>query len=294
MLPQSSTSNNKDDKIWTLLELVRWGENYFRDKGIESPRLNIESMLCKVLNISRVDIYLLYDRPLSRSELDNIKIMIKRRVAREPLQYILGECYFAGSRFILNDSVLIPRPETELLVNLASDYINKNESITSVLDIGTGSGCIAVSLAKRFPHIQVSGIDISQESLVIAQENADLNEVENIEFSLINILKEVPTGRFDLIVSNPPYISKNDFETLQPELKLHEPPVALTDGDDGLTFYREFSEIFPDLLNAGGNAFVEIGFGQKEQILDVFSKEVYKTSFYNDFSDIPRVLEVSI
>jgi release factor glutamine methyltransferase len=151
-----------DTKVWTALELRRWGEGYFAEKQIDSPRLTMELMLCHILRYSRLELYLHYDKPLTKAELSALKAMIARRAKREPLQYILGETEFYGLPFAIDSSALIPRPETEFLVEAALEYLVQATQPLSVLDIGTGSGCIALTIAKKSPESRVVAMDISE------------------------------------------------------------------------------------------------------------------------------------
>ncbi len=278
-------------KIWTALELLKWGTGYFSEKNIDSPRLTMEIILCEVLECSRVQLYLNYEKPLTGGELAKLRIMTNKRANREPLQYILGKTEFYGLPFFVDSSVLIPRPETEILVELAINNIKKitQESI-SVLDIGTGSGCIAVTLAKKLPKCRIVAIDVSAGALDIARRNAEANDVD-VEFIRRDVLKEMKVKQpFDVIVSNPPYISSDEMTEIEPELALYEPQIALTDGGDGLEFYRRFSTLFNDILSQKGVFFVEIGYNQAEKVEALFSQN-FECRIHNDLANIPRVLQ---
>ena len=186
--------------------------------------------------------------------------------------------------------MLIPRPETELLVTQVIEEVKDEGNGLNILDIGTGSGCIALALAKHFSRSNVMALDISEGALELAKKNAEQNAIGNVYFKRIDILRDDLSGEeFDIIVSNPPYISSNEYETLEPELKLFEPKVALSDSSDGLKFYRRFAEIFSHLLAAGGRAYLEIGFGQSERVLDLFSS-YQNARLIEDYSKIERVL----
>lgn len=278
-------------KIWTALELLKWGTGYFSEKNIDSPRLTMELILCDVLECSRVQLYMNYEKPLTGSELAKLRIMTNKRAKREPLQYILGKTEFYGLPFFVDSSVLIPRPETEILVELALNNIkNTIQENVSVLDIGTGSGCIAVTLAKKLPKCRVVAIDVSESALDIARRNAGVNDVE-IEFIKRDVLKEMKVKQpFDVIVSNPPYISSDEMTEIEPELARHEPHIALTDGGDGLEFYRRFSTLFKDILSKDGVFFVEVGYNQAEKVAALFSQN-FECSIHKDFADIPRVVQ---
>ncbi|MBS1536982.1 MAG: peptide chain release factor N(5)-glutamine methyltransferase [Bacteroidetes bacterium] len=279
-------------KIWTALELLKWGTSYFIEKDIESPRLTMELMLCEVLKCSRIQLYVQYEKPLTDKELSDLKLMISKRVQREPLQYIIGKTEFYGLPFFVNASVLIPRPETEILVQKTIHYIQtlSEKSNLSIIDIGTGSGCIAICLAKHLMRNRIVGIDISESALKVARQNATTNEV-NVEFIRRDIFKELKVKQpFDIIISNPPYISSEDMQELEPELLNYEPKIALTDSSDGFEFYRRFVKIFKDILSIGGTFFLEFGFGQSDKILELFTCD-YECIIHNDLSGIPRIIQ---
>jgi release factor glutamine methyltransferase len=279
-------------KIWTVLDLINWGKDFFAQKGIDSPRLTIELMLCEVLKVRRIDLYAQFDRPLKDDELARLREMTKRRAGREPLQYILGNTEFYGLPLVVTPDVLIPRPETEILVEAALKHCkNSGSKVLKILDIGTGSGCIAIALAVHLPEAEITAIDVSDDALKTAQKNAQLNNVQNVTFSEVNILEELPEGApFDVIVSNPPYIADEAMEELEPELFDHEPHEALSDGADGYTFYRKFASIFKNLLKPDGKFFVEIGHGQAERVEAGFKRGGYEVEFLEDFEKIPRVV----
>ncbi|MFC2130335.1 peptide chain release factor N(5)-glutamine methyltransferase [Bacteroidota bacterium] len=277
---------------WTIIDIVNWTTDYFSNKGIESPRLNIELMLCSVLNISRVEVYTQYDKPLKDIELSVIRDMILKRADGMPLQYILGKTGFLGLDILLNDSVMIPRPETELLVQKVLDDIGDKREKLSILDIGTGSGCIALALAVRLPLAYILAVDSSYFALMTAKNNASNLAVTNINFNQCDILKEIPSKeKFDIVVSNPPYIPMNEYEKLDIGVKRYEPKNALTDGSDGLTFYKRIAQILPELLKPDGKFYFEIGYNQKESVMEIFQSHAYVLDFYDDYSGIPRILK---
>lgn len=283
-----------EEKIWTILDVVKWTTEYFELKGIESPRLNIELMLCQVLGISRVDIYTNFEKPLTQAEREIIRNMIIKRVERMPLQYILGNTNFLGLEFFVNDSVMIPRPETEQMVKIILDEIEDKNIHLNILDVGTGSGCIALSLAKRLVNSQILAVDSSYFALFTAKNNASHLMVKNIQFNECDILKEIPTiEKFDIVVSNPPYIPLVEYQKLEPEVKFYEPKNALTDEKDGLIFYKRFAEILPEILKPNGIFYFEFGFGQKEAIERIFQEKVYNINIINDFNKIPRIIKGS-
>lgn len=278
------------EKVWTIIDLITWGKAYFEEKGVDSPRLTMEILIAHVLQKARIQLYTQFDRPLSDTELTTLRAMIKRRAAREPLQYILGETEFYGLPFAVSPAALIPRPETELLTEyVLKRVIQESVSEVSILDIGTGTGCIAISLAKHLPESSIYALDVSDSALELAKSNAERNGVQNVQFGKINILETIPKRRFSIILSNPPYISTKDMSELEPEVGDHEPRIALTDNDDGIRFYRRFAEIFPGMLEQDGWFAVEMGFGQSEKIKALFAAAGFETSFINDFAGILRI-----
>lgn len=277
------------DKVWTILELINWGKTFFTEKNIDSPRLTIELMLAHVLQMPRIQLYTTFDRPLLQTELDTLRHMVRRRAKREPLQYILGEAYFYDIVVEVNSDVLIPRPETELLVEYALKNIPDNAENLRLLDIGTGSGCIALAIAKARPNISITAIDYSEGALLLAQKNAMRLGIKNIEFLQADILQSSPNLVFDVIVSNPPYISALEMQELEPEVLEFEPQSALTDGGTGLSFYQRFGDIFSTILAPNGVFVVEIGFGQKGDVAAIFTQRGFDIEVVNDIADIPRV-----
>lgn len=278
------------EKIWTTIELINWCKPYFEKQGVDSPRLTIELMIAHVLQKPRIQLYTQFDRPFSEEELSTLRAMIKRRAAREPLQYILGETEFFGLTLNVSPAALIPRPETELLVEYVMNRL-KRENIrdVSILDIGTGTGCIALALAKNLPESAVYGIDVSEEALTLAKSNAERTQLTNVQFGKINILETQPKRRFRVIVSNPPYIGHDDMHELEPELSNHEPRTALTDEADGLRFYRRFAEIFRAMLEDGGWFAVEMGYGQAGAVEALFQAAGFQTEIMKDYAGIARI-----
>ncbi|CUU03092.1 release factor glutamine methyltransferase [Candidatus Thermokryptus mobilis] len=290
-------------KTWRIIDIINWGTQYFKSKGIDEARLTIELMLCHILNCRRVDLYVDFERPLSKSEIETLKEMIKRRLKKEPLQYILGETEFMGIKFKVTPDVLIPRPETEILVEKAIETINKNfttSEVVKVLDIGTGSGNIAISIAKFLgDKVFVTGIDLSEKAIEVARENSISNDVKNINFLIADIfddnLFDRLGGKFNIAVSNPPYIPGDELDKLQEEVKNFEPLIALTDGNDGLKFYRRIADIGRDIIYDGGHIIVEMSYGQSEKVIDIFKSRGYeKIEIFKDYLGIERVAKIKV
>lgn len=278
----------------TVLEAINRSTEFLEKKNIESPRTNAEHLLAHVLKCKRLDLYLAFDRPLKENETDIYRELIVRRGKTEPLQYIVGTVEFYGLEFKVNPSVLIPRPETELLIEKILESVNKEDSL-KILDIGTGSGNIAVSLAKNLSNSTLTAIDISEDAIEVAEENSELNNINGqISFYKIDFVNEqgFNESNFDLIVSNPPYVSINDYSELSPELKDHEPKIALTDNKDGLNFYSEISKKAQTLLNKNGKLFFEVGMGQAEEVKTILIQNSFSDiEIFKDYSNIERVVK---
>jgi release factor glutamine methyltransferase len=278
----------------TVLEAINRSTEFLEKKNIESPRTNAEHLLAHVLKCKRLDLYLAFDRPLKENETDIYRELIVRRGKTEPLQYIVGTVEFYGLEFKVNPSVLIPRPETELLIEKILESVNKEDSL-KILDIGTGSGNIAVSLAKNLSNSTLTAIDISEDAIEVAEENSELNNINGqISFYKIDFVNEqgFNESNFDLIVSNPPYVSINDYSELSPELKDHEPKIALTDNKDGLNFYSEISKKARTLLNKNGKLFFEVGMGQAEEVKTILIQNSFSDiEIFKDYSNIERVVK---
>ena len=273
---------------WTVVRILEWTADYFREQGIDSPRLDAELLLTDVLDLDRVGLYLQFDRPLNEVELTSYRALVKRRAAREPLAYIQGKCEFWSLPMIVSPSVLVPRGDTEVLVEEALDRLETSEK---VLDIGTGSGVIAIALAHERPQAQVEAIDNSAEALVVAVQNAELNGVSAQVLFRQEDLGQLSGGPYDMIVSNPPYIPEADRDGLMPEVRDHEPPQALFAGADGLAAYRQIVEQAPQRLVAGGWLLLEVGINQSEPVAELLrAAEFNNITVRNDYAGIPRVV----
>jgi release factor glutamine methyltransferase len=255
-----------DLEIWTSLKVLSWTKDFLLSKGVLNARLEAEWLLCSVTGLDRVGLYLNYDKPLQDTELAAYRAMIMRRARREPLQHILGSQEFCGLDFDVTSDVLIPRHDTEVLV---SESVFRKPDAVTVLDIGTGSGCISVALKKNLVHAFVTATDISETALAVARRNAVKNDVQ-IEFLSGHLFDPVAGRRFDLIVSNPPYIPAEDIQHLDPEVRDYDPRVALDGGCDGLEFYRAIIPAAIKYLHPNGFLVVEIGEGQAENVKNIF------------------------
>jgi release factor glutamine methyltransferase len=350
----------KEGRTWTVLELLQTTEKFFRDRGIDSPRLDAELLLAHVHGCRRIALYTQFDRPLAAAELDEYRELVRKRASRMPVHYILGEREFYSLTFKVNENVLIPRPETELLVERVIALINEpsvrqtdhtdeevieydevvipdvpNEDETvglseeteiapededpaepdreevspeeastykhlTIADIGTGSGCIAIALASELLGCRLWASDISEEALAVARSNFEAIEppaaIEWFESDLFSSFDPALQRRFDFIVSNPPYITETDYESLMPEVRKFEPSHALLAGVDGLSFYRRLINESPSWLKPGGWLLLEAGAGQAEQILDLASQQggYSAHTVTKDYAGIQRVVALQL
>jgi release factor glutamine methyltransferase len=303
----------------TVLEVIQRSTEYLAKKGVESPRLQTELLLAHLLKLPRMQLYLNFERGLSPVELDAFRELIKRRGQREPLQQIAGSTSFCGLDIAVNRHVLVPRPETELLAEHAWTFLNQLASFSSTsahkleaalgpaiasekpepgfspsaLDFGTGSGCLAIALAKKSPPANISALELSPEAIALARENAASHGLaERISFFLGDGFEALPAGaQFHLIVSNPPYIPGAEIATLEPEVRDFEPRQALDGGADGLDYYRRLSKEAPAFVKPGGKIMLEFGDGQAEPIAEIFQRQKWIVeAILEDYTRRPRIL----
>lgn len=273
---------------WTVLKILKWTADYFAEKGIESGRLEAELLLSATLEMDRVGLYVNFERPLDAKELADYREKVRRRAQREPTQYILGETEFWSLPFRVNPQVLIPRADTEVLVEEALKRLSPGAAL---LDVGTGSGAIAVALAHELSELQVTALDCSDDALKIAENNAQQNGVGDRVACTKGDLKSLPSGPFDMIVSNPPYIPVRDMEGLMPEVRDFEPRLALEGGDDGLDAYRQLANQVGKCLVDGGWLLVEVGVNQATDVSALFQAAgLGEVTVRDDYAGIPRVV----
>ena len=277
-----------NNKIWRIIDIINWSKEYFESNGVDSPRLTIELILSNILKLDRIQLYTNFEKPLQTKELQKIREAVKERGKRVPLQYITNQVEFYGINLYVDNNVLIPRPETEELVEYLVKKYSKDSNL-EILDIGTGSGCIALSLANYFQNSKIYGIDKEIGALKVASKNKEMLNIENASFYKKDIINDRIDKQFDIIVSNPPYVSLDEYKNLEPEL-LFEPDVALTDNSDGLTFYRKFVTIFNDNLSNSGEAIIEIGYSQTKDILNLFDGKNFESKVIKDISGKDRIL----
>lgn len=259
----------------TVLEILDKSTRFLKEKGVESPRLSAELLISAFLKCRRLDLYLNFDKPLTEAETDGLRQWVVRRGKREPIQYITGSCEFFGLNFEVNPSVLIPRPETETLVETVVDDYRERGAV-SCLDLCTGSGAIAVAVRKKLPGTVVAASDISPAALEVARRNAEANGVE-IEWVLSDLFAGLQGRRFDVIVSNPPYCVKSVIPSLQPEVRDHEPLLALDGGEDGLDACRLILSAVPKHLNPSGRLYLEAGEDQMGRLAELGERNGLKS-----------------
>jgi len=284
----------------TGFELLQWSANTLKEHQIENPRLNAELLLAHSLSLRREELYVRLHRELREEEKRVLEKLIQRRISGEPLQYILGRQEFWSINFEVDSRVLIPRPETELLVEQSLSILSKEtfEQNPSVLEIGTGSGAIAIALAKEMKNLFLVATDISRGALVLARENATAAGVEDrvkfVNGDLFGPLRpSAGRGPFDLMLSNPPYIVHGKMGTLAKEVKDYEPAIALDGGEDGLAFYRRIVPEAPSYLKERGWLLLEVAFGQDLDVSKLIEEEGHflKPECIRDLSGIGRVVK---
>lgn len=287
------------EKILTkLLDILRYSTELMKSKNIDDARLNAELMLCDTLNCDRVRLYLDFDKPLTKDERDKFKSKLLRRLKGEPLQYILGYTEFFDTKIFLNKDVLIPRPETEELVNLVLVQISKrNYKKLSIYEQATGSGCISIALAKALEKkgitdFNIYASDISEKAIEIAKKNAEYNQAKNLKFFICDFLNtdELPY-KYNIFIMNPPYVSESEYAYLDNVIRDWEPINAVTDFNDGLNFYRKLSDMMSKGKLNTDMIFCEIGYNQAGRLKNIMTEKGIKNfKFFKDMSGNDRIL----
>lgn len=277
-------------KKWTIGDLVTWATDDFRGRGIDNPRLDAELLVAHALHTTRMQLIIDRDRPVIAGELAALRDLVKRRRAREPVAYLLGEREFYGRRFRVDSRVLIPRPDTECLVEVGLERSRHASMHARVLDLCTGSGCVAITLARQRPTTQVTGADLSEDALAVARDNALRLGAYNVAFVKSDLFASV-RGPFELVTANPPYIPTPEVETLDVDIKAFEPRLALDGGDAGLAIVRRLVAEAPRHLVPGGALAIEIGHGQAEVVRELFREAGFSdVSAAKDYGGIERVV----
>lgn len=283
--------------VWTIAQLLTWTTEFFRERGIENPRLDAEVLLGAVLGKDRIYLYVHFDEPLEPAELARYRTHVKERAAHVPLAYVLGTREFMGLDFHVTRDTLIPRPDTELLVQCAVDFLRARTAAggdeLSIADIGTGTGAIALSALHYTEGTRADAVDISPAAAAVARENAEmLGLAERVAVHVGDLLAPLTGRRYDMILSNPPYIPTADIAGLMPEVRSYEPHLALDGGTDGLNIYRRLMADAPALLKEGGAIAVEVGIDEAAAVaaLAMAHPCIVRTEILKDLVGIERVV----
>ncbi len=277
---------------WTVLALLRWTTGFFQERGIDSARLDAECLLAEALGCDRVSLYVDFEKPVMAAERDRFRELVRRRAGdRVPVAQLLGRREFWSLDFEVTPDVLTPRPETEILVGWAIDQLADTQPGSKVLDVGTGSGCVALAVASELPKIQVVATDVSEAALEVARRNvASLDLGDRVEVRSGSLFEPVEGESFDCILSNPPYIARGHAGSLPPELS-HEPELALFAGEDGLDVIRALLEQVQNHLKPGGQVAMEIDPRQEASVCELFEGSgLSNLRSLRDLSDNPRVV----
>lgn len=284
----------------TILEVLTLSTDYLKKKGVANARRQSEDLVSDALDLSRMDLYTHFEKPLSEAELEVCRKNLARRGKGEPLQYIKGLVEFFGCEIKVNSDVLIPRQETEVFVDMIAKELLKDEQESGTLkgkvlfDVCTGSGCIGISLKKKFPDLKVVLSDISMKALEVAKSNAEQNKVD-VECLIGDLLQPFKGKKCDYFICNPPYIAEKEYATLDVEVKNFEPKSALISGLSGYEFYEKLAAELPGYLKCSARGFLEIGRGQGNQVLSLFSGQPWKNSrFERDWSSHDRFFFLEI
>ena len=262
---------------WTIQKLLNWMTGHFTDKGIDSPRLSAELLISSVLELQRIELYTQFDRIVGQQQLDRLHELVKRAGLHEPVAYLINKTEFYSMQLEITRDCLIPRPETELLVERAVEFLRTRTAGQYVCDLCTGSGCIAIAVAKNFPDARIVATDICDAALAVAARNVEKHGLSDRIRLLCGdlfdpIVPHLDTGRFDLVVCNPPYVSTAEFETLDKNVREHEPKLALLAGDEGLDVYRRIVEKVDDLLKDNAALILEIGYAQGPAVRELLEQ----------------------
>ncbi len=281
-------------RTWTVRDVVAWTTDDLKKRGVESARLDADLIVAQVLRLDRVRVLLAGERELTDDELTRIRALVKRRRSFEPIAYLRGEREFYGHRFLVDARVLVPRPDTETLVEVALERLRGRDLGGRVLDLCTGSGCVAVSLKLERKTLTVDAVDLSEGAVAVARDNAQrLGAVWNVRIAVGDLFAPLgrPRALYDLVTANPPYIAASEIPTLPPDVRDHEPRLALDGGDDGLELVRRILAEAPRWIRAGGTLAMEIGAGQADETRALFEKAGFlDVRAAKDYGGIERVV----
>ncbi|HIX84443.1 MAG TPA: peptide chain release factor N(5)-glutamine methyltransferase [Candidatus Megamonas gallistercoris] len=277
--------------VWTISSLLNWTVNYFKSKNIESARLDAEVLLSHVLGQERIYLYVHFDEPMEQAELGKFREYVKKRAQHVPVAYIIGEKEFMGLPFKVTPDTLIPRPDTEILVENVLANLAEDETV-QIVDIGTGSGAIILSLLANLPKARGKTVDIAVKAVEVAKENAvRLQVADRCEFLVGDLFAPLQDSKFDVIVSNPPYIPQKDIATLEADVRAYEPVSALTDGGDGLSYYRRLLAEGKRYLKENGFIALEIGIHQAQAVKRIALDNGWRNiKIIKDYAGIDRVV----
>ena len=282
---------------WKIQKLLNWVTEYLTGKGVESPRLSAELLLSHVTGLRRIELYTQFNKLVDKQQLDKLHDLVERAGKHEPVAYLVGKTEFYSMELNVAPDCMIPRPETELLVQRAIEFLRTREGIQHVCDLCTGSGCIAVGIAKNFPNARIIATDICDAALSVAAANIEKyqlkDRIELLAGDLFEpVIPQLDVGRFDLIVSNPPYVSSDEYEKLEKNVKDYEPKLALYAGVDGLDIYRRIIEKADDYLKPDAALMLEIGYAQGPAIKELLEQADVFTEIKveKDFHDNDRVV----
>ncbi len=264
---------------WTIQKLLNWVTEYLTGKGVDSPRLSAELLLSHVTGLKRIELYTQFNQLVEKQQLDQLHSLVERAGKHEPVAYLVGRTEFYSIELNVTQDCMIPRPETELLVQRAIEFLRTRDGVQHVCDLCTGSGCIAVAIAKNFSNARIIATDICDAALSVAAGNVEKYRLKDRITLLAGdlfepVIPQLDVGKFDLIVSNPPYVSGNEYEKLEKNVKDYEPRLALFAGIDGLDVYRRIIEKAGDYLKPGAALMLEIGYAQGPAIKELLEQTV--------------------
>jgi len=283
--------------IWTIQKLLNWTTEYLTNKGVDSPRLSAELLLSHALGLKRIDLYTQFDQQVPQQQLDMLHGLVKRAGLHEPVAYLIGKTEFYSLELDITADCLIPRPETELLVQRAIEFLRSRSGVQYVCDLCTGSGCIAVAIAKNCPEANVTATDISSAALKVAARNVEKHRLtEHVRLLCGDlfepIIKQLDVNQFDLIVCNPPYVSTAEYEKLDKNVKDYEPVSALLAGADGMDVYRRIIKKVDEFLKPGAALMLEIGYAQGPAVKELFEQTdaFVEIKLEKDFQNNDRIV----
>ena len=277
------------NKLYTILDVIKLSTDFLSKKGVPNSKCDAEWIISNTINLKRVELYLNYENIVSKDDLDSIRKDIIKRSKRIPLQHILGKVNFAGNEIICDSRALVPRNETEQLTEIIQKELSSNFT-GKILDLGVGSGVILITLCKAFPQSRGFGFDKSDRAISLANENIELNKLTNVELKTFDWEKEVLNEKFDLIISNPPYLSQDEWKISEPEVKNYDPKIALVANDDGLADLKKIINISQNHLVKNGILALEIGHNQDKELIKVLEPSFREIKNIKDYGGKNRFL----